>query len=412
MESWKLVLMVLGAFISIIVLNSLITKERFQLPDVFNRFRSTPEPEQTTSAPVQTTSAPVQTTSAPVQTTPGSTGPTPKPTIPYRVTPSTISGVLLKSNAYSAGYQSGGVAQDPLKGTITWTSVDITSSTTSVGILVTDYIVMPNSSQAFQIKGSFSTDSTVPIKLNVPGYFINDTLDEVKNELFIPADKVKQNFLFNCYINDSRVQTLNFAFGYDEPAKAGVTKFKVFVGADITIIRIKGDPSPVVEKLYPPAPTQPGKYTIKSVYYKTLVPNPYGADAMFLCSHQDSKPNYQAYCTGNKPDKPSNQFILSPVFGTTNVYTIQNVGYMELSTGSFLSGAGSTIGGIEAPILWFSDKNDTCEWIANQVKKDENVYTFQNVKTKTYLAAWSYMLSPVNGKDPKASVAQWHLNLA
>jgi hypothetical protein len=339
----------------------------------------------------------------------------PGPTVPYVVVPSTASGVLLKSNAFSAGYQSGGVSISPLQGTVTWSSIDTTAESTKSsdgGDLITDYIVVPNSSQAFQVKGTFSTDSEVPIQLKIPGYFINDTLDEVNTKLFIPANNVKQLLLFKCYINDSSVSTLNFKFDYVKPKEAGVKKFKVFLGNDITITRINGDPSPVAEQLYPQSTEKPGKYTIKSAFYKSIPVNPYGAGSMFLCSHQSNLPGYPPYCTGNQPDKSSNHFLLNPVSGTTNVYTIQNVGYKELSVGSFLSGAGIVPAGIEAPILWFSDKNDTCEWIVKQVNKGENLYTFQNVKTKVYLAAWSYMISPVNGKDPTASVAQWYLNLA
>ena len=380
MENWKLILIVLCTFVCIMVLNRLL----------FTEHMTTKPKKSTATTPKKKSTVPT----------------TPEPTVPYVVTPSTTSGILLKSNAFSAGYQSAGVSVNPLQGTVTWSSVDTTAKSTKIsdgGDLTTDFGVVPNSSQAFQVKGTFSTDSKVPIQLKIPGYFINDTLNEVKTKLFIPANNVKQLFLFKCYINNSSVNTLNFKFDYVKPKEAGVKKFKVFVGNDITITRINGEPTPVAEQLYPSSLEKPGKYTIKSAYYKTIPVNPYGAGTMFLCSRQTGERDYMIYCTGNQPDKPSNQWFLSLISGTTNVYSIENVAYKEKSFDSFLNGS--------LPTMGFTVYNSDCKWTAKQVNKGENLYTFQNVVNKNYLSInKGYYLGTTS--DPKASIAQWHLNLA
>lgn len=384
MESWKLILIVLCTFVCIMVLNRLL----------FTEHMTTKPKKSTATTPKKKSTVPT----------------TPEPTVPYVVTPSTTSGVLLKSNAFYAGYQSGGVSISPLQGTVTWSSVDTEAESTKIsdgGDLVTDFGVVPNSSQAFQVKGTFSTDSKVPIQLKIPGYFINDTLDEVKTKLFIPANNVKQLFLFKCYINNPSVSMLNFNFDYVKPKEAGVKNFKVFVGNDITITRINGEPTPVADKLYPPAPTQPGKYTIKSAYLKTVPVNPYGAGSMFLCTSQAGDVGYPAYFTGNKPDQASNQWLLTPVVGTTNVYTIQNVGYMEKGAASFLHG-----GPFDDKLLWLAGTKDAaCEWIAIQVTKGENVYIFRNKKAN-YNLTINRPTGRVELSAYNDSTAQWHLNLA
>jgi len=383
MESWKLILIVLCTFVCIMVLNRLLFTEHM-----------TTEPKKSTT-PKKTST---------VTTTP------PGPTVPYVVVPSTASGVLLKSNAFSAGYQSAGISISPLQGTVTWSSIDTTAESTKSsdgGDLITDYIVVPNSSQAFQVKGTFSTDSEVPIQLKIPGYFINDTLDEVNTKLFIPANNVKQLLLFKCYINDSSVNTLNFKFDYVKPKEAGVKKFKVFLGNDITITRINGDPSPVAEQLYPPSTEKPGKYTIKSAYYKTIPVNPYGAGSMFLCSSQVGDVGYGAYFTGNKPGEASNQWLFSLVSGTTNVYTIQNVGYKEKGASSFLHS-----GPFDDKFLWFvGTKDDACEWIPIPVTKGENKYIIRSKKANYNLTV-NHGSGRVGLSAYNDDIAQWYLNLA
>ena len=398
MEDWKLVLIVLGCIILLLLILLLVKREKYTTPKAPPKAPPKAQPKAQPKAPTGTT-----------------------PSASYIVTPTTNTGVTLTSSDFSAGSQSGGVEVNQLTGSVTWNSIELKSTSTN-GSLNTNFAVIPNTAQAFQVKGTFSTDSKVPIKLNIPGYFVNDTLDKVETSLYIPANNVKQSFLFNCYITNESVTTFNFSFDYTQPVKAKLKNFKVFVGNDVTITLIHGDPTPIVTPLYPPSPSQPGKYSIKNVLLKSMN-GAWDPMQMFLGVNSTNINDNGYFGTVKTPEQPNCHFFLNPKIGTTNVYTIQSVLYMNQNApvGSFLSNAPSSS---STPSLLIRNQDDTCDWIVNQVNKGENIYTFQSVKiSKNSQGSPSYLSAgdqnDNNGKwgtrltsDPTNTVAQWHLNLA
>jgi hypothetical protein len=379
MEDWKLVLIVLYVVVCIVIIKKLFTKESFTPSKAPGAPKTTPKkgaapPKKGAATPKK--GAVVSSDS-------------------YKVTPTTKTGVRLTK--FTAGAQTGSVNVHALTGDVTWKSIALNNSVKGYGRIMTDFPVMPgpNSTQAFQVKGTFSTNSPVPIMLGVPGYFINDRLQEVKTSLFIPANNEKKTFLFNCYVNDNYVKTFYFQFMYAQPVKAGVKNFTVNVGKDITITLIKGNPSPVPKPLYPPGKPD-SKYTIKNSSLKKI------KREMFLCLDREIETTYSA-----NPSASEAHWFVKPIIGTKNTFNIENV----KKPGHFLNSKGDDL-----VWLWTDPNNWTCQWYMVQVNPGENVYTMQNVHKKnqnqpSFLGTrsgskWAVFLSSSSSPE-----AQFNLNL-
>jgi len=329
---------------------------------------------------------------------------------PYKVKATTKTGTKLRR--FTPGYQSAGVDVNALNGNITWKSISLNSTLKHGGDLNTDFEVIPgpNSGQAFQFKGTFSTDSRVPIRLVVPGKFVDDSFDDVQTNIFIPPNNEKKNLVFNFYITE-KINMLYFRFMYAEPIKAGVTKFTVSVGNDLTVTLIQGKPTPVVKPLYPPAGPD-SKYTLKNVFSKS---SPADKTILFLSMYGLEDGNGSRTYMATAPNDTWCHWILKPITGTTDVYSIQNVYSKEMDSkdGSFLNTKAD-----DKVYLWTDPNNPTCQWIVSQVKPGENVYTIQNVWLKgfsqraSYLSKKSGLGDPVLSSNPNIPESRWHLNLA
>ena len=230
MEDWELVLILLYAIACVILLKRYLKKENF----------TSPPPTGTT----------------PVGTTPP----------PYTVTPSDKPGVTLTSSSFTKGSQSGGVDVNPLTGDIIWKSVEIKAGI-PFGVLQTDFPVMkgPNPPQAYQVTGTFSTNSKVPVPLKIPGVYLDNTFNVVNTNLVIPANNESKKFLFNCQITDPSATMFYFGFRYERALAAGVKNFTVKVGNDIKITLIRGDPTP--DSSYRVTPSEKTGVTLKSNSY-------------------------------------------------------------------------------------------------------------------------------------------------
>ena len=318
----------------------------------------------------------------------------PTPDLSYKVTPTEKTGVTLRSNAFTKGLQTGGLKVDNLSGDVMWKSVSLVPGSIDKlgGRLETDYQVVrgPNSPQVFQVTGTFSTDSKVPIQLRIPGIFVTDTFSRADTKMFIPENNVPKKFLFNCNITEP-VDRFYFGFVYAQPMAAGVKNFTVKVGNDIKITLIQGDPTPVAPPLYPPVTATSKTYTIKSASRK-LKRDP----SMFFNVFAEKIP-----FIGTDPSKPESHWEFKPVLGTSDTYIIENVLLKGKGLAALVMSDSSTV---SQPPPVMIDKTITTTVGVYFTNNQETSRSYANKKEQKI-----DFVEVLFGNDPNNPACQWIL---
>ena len=111
------------------------------------------------------------------------------------------------------------------------------------------------------------------------------------------------------------------------------------------------------------------------------------------------------------------QWEFTPVAGTTDTYNIGNVAYKTKSLAYLVKTTDANTG--SGPKVFFGNdpKLQMCQWILKPVKAGENLYTVQNVFSKTkgtasYISTDGSTQYPTLLDDPNDIKTHWHLNLA